>query len=47
MKHFKYVASHDIEQHLSLGWLVASQPWQCSDVVAVLMVWLCSCEMPR
>lgn len=47
MKHVKYVAIQDIERHLLLGWLIASQPWQCSDVVAVLMTWLCGCKIPR
>jgi len=47
MKQFKYVASQDIEAHLCIGWVVASQPWRCSDTVAVLMVWLCGCEVPK
>jgi hypothetical protein len=46
--HALWVRHEAVEAHLALGWMVAIPDRYVShDVWAVLMLWLCACEMRR
>jgi hypothetical protein len=48
MIYAQWVKHHQVEDYLRLGWMVAIPDRYVShDVWAVLMLWLCECEMRR
>jgi hypothetical protein len=48
MIYAQWVKHHQVEDYLRLGWMVAIPDRYVShDHWAVLMLWLCACEMRR